>query len=91
MPQDIQDTFSAKWEGKRFGQVTTGLIAAAGQEGNIDKLKKAGKTLDAALDTSMVNAAASIVTSLAKNITGDQITANDLFAGISGVVRNPNV
>ena len=91
MPQDIQDTFSAKWEGKKFGQVTTGLIAAAGQEGNIDKLKKAGKTLDAALDTSMVNAAASIVTSLAKNITGDQITANDLFAGISGVVRNPNV
>ena len=47
--------------------------------------------MDAALDTSMVNAAASIVTSLAKNITGDQITANDLFAGISGVVRNPNV
>ncbi len=91
MPQDIQDAFSAKWEGKKFGQVTTGLIAAAGQEGNINKLKKAGNTLDAALDTSMVNTAAALVTGLAKNITGDQISANDLFAGISGVVRNPNV
>ena len=91
MPQDIQDTFSAKWEGKKFGQVTTGLIAAVGQEGNINKLKSAGDTLDNALKKSMVEAGASIVSGLAKKITGDTISANDLFAGISGVVRNPNV
>ena len=91
MPQDIQDAFSAKWEGKKFGQITTGLIAAAGQEGNINKLKKAGDTLDTALDKSMVESAASIVTGLAQKITGDTISAGDLFAGISGVVRNPNV
>ena len=91
MPQDIQDTFAAKWEGKKFGQITTGLISAAGQEGNINKLKKAGQTLDTALDKSMVEAAASIVTGLAQKITGDTITAGDLFGGISGVARNPNV
>ena len=91
MPQDIQDTFAAKWEGKKFGQITTGLISAAGQEGNINKLKKAGDTLDTALENSMVNAAAAIVTGLAKRITGDTITAGDLFGGISGVARNPNV
>jgi len=91
MPQDIQDSFAAKWEGKKFGQITTGLIASAGQEGNINKLKKAGDTLDTALDKSMVEAAASIVTGLAQRITGDTITAGDLFGGISGVARNPNV
>ena len=91
MPQDIQDAFSAKWEGKKFGQITTGIIAAAGQEGNINKLKKAGDTLDASLEKSMVEAAASIVSGLATKITGDTISAGDLFAGISGVVRNPNV
>ena len=91
MPQDIQDAFSAKWEGKKFGQITTGLISAAGQEGNINKLKKAGDTLDTALEKSMVEAAASIVTGLAQKITGDTITAGDLFGGISGVARNPNV
>ena len=91
MPQDIQDAFAAKWEGKKFGQITTGLISAAGQEGNINKLKKAGQTLDTALDKSMVEAAASIVTGLAQKITGDTITAGDLFGGISGVARNPNV
>ena len=91
MPQDIQDAFSAKWEGKKFGQITTGIITAAGQEGNINKLKSAGDTLDNALKKSMVEAGASIVSGLAKKITGDTISANDLFAGISGVVRNPNV
>ena len=91
MPQDIQDAFSAKWEGKKFGALTTGIIAAAGQEGSIEKLKKAGNTLDKALDKSMVESAASIVTGLAQKITGDQISAGDLFGGISGVVRNPNV
>ena len=91
MPQDIQDAFSAKWEGKKFGALTTGIIAAAGQEGSIEKLKSAGKTLDKALDKTMVESAAKIVTGLASKITGDQISAGDLFAGISGVVRNPNV
>jgi len=91
MPQDIQDAFAAKWEGKKFGQITTGLLASAGQDGNIDKLKSAGKTLDTALKKSMVESAASIVTGLAQKITGDTISAGDLFGGISGVARNPNV
>ena len=91
MPQDIQDAFAAKWEGKKFGQITTGLLASAGQEGNIDKLKTAGKTLDATLKKSMVESAASIVTGLAQKITGDTISAGDLFCCISGVARNPNV
>ena len=91
MPQDIQDAFAAKWEGKKFGQITTGLLASAGQDGNIKKLKEAGKTLDKALEKSMVESAASIVTGLAQRITGDTISAGDLFGGISGVARNPNV
>ncbi len=91
MPQDIQDAFAAKWEGKKFGQITTGLLAAAGQDGNIKKLKTLGKTLDKTLEKSMVESAASIVTGLAQRITGDTISAGDLFGGISGVARNPNV
>ena len=91
MPQDIQDAFAAKWEGKKFGQITTGLLASAGQDGNIKKLKTLGKTLDKTLEKSMVESAASIVTGLAQRITGDTISAGDLFGGISGVARNPNV
>ena len=91
MPQDIQDAFAAKWEGKKFGAMTTGMIASAGMEGTTDKINKLGKTLNQQLEKTQVEAAAAIVTGLAQKITGDTISAGDLFGGISGVARNPNV
>ena len=36
-------------------------------------------------------AASLIVTNLAKGITGDTINTGDIFGGISGAIRNPNV
>jgi hypothetical protein len=92
MPQDVQDTFSAKWQGKKFGALTTGMLAAAGAEGNIKKITELSKSVGQAVgDRGTVNAAAAIVSGLAEKITGDSISANDLFTGISGVARNPNV
>ena len=91
MPQDVTDTFAAKWEGKKFGAMTTGMIAAAGQTGNMNKINQGARTVKKAIGKGSVEAAASIVSGLAQKITGDTITAGDLFAGISGVARNPNV
>ena len=92
MPQDIQDAFSAKWQGKKFGAMTTGLLAAAGQEGAADKLQDAANAMASQiLKRGTVEAAAAAVTKLAGKITGDSISASDLFGGISGVARNPNV
>ena len=92
MPQDIQDTFTAKWEGKKFGALTTGMIASAGQTGLVSKLQEQAKDLSSKLDgKAQVEAAASVVSGLAQKITGDSISAGDLFGGISGVARNPNV
>ena len=90
MPQDIQDQFAAKWEGKKFGNLTTGIVTAAGQEKAVEKLEKLGQTMGSTLKRGSVEAAASVVTGLAQSITGDSISANDLFGGISGVARNPN-
>ena len=90
MPQDIQDGFSAKWQGKKFGALTTGMLAAAGAEG-VEKIEELSKSVGESIGRGTVNAAASIVTNLAQKITGDTISANDLFTGISGVARNPNV
>ena len=91
MPQDIQDSFSAKWEGKKFGNTTAGIIASAGRAGSVEKIKSLTKSAKGVLDRAGVEAAAEVVTGLAEKITGDQITAGDLFGGISGVARNPNV
>ncbi len=92
MPQDIQDVYSAKWEGKKFGAMTTGMIASAGRTGMVNKLQEQAKSLGNQLgEKGQVEAAAAVVSGLAQKITGDSISAGDLFGGISGVARNPNV
>ena len=91
MPDDIQDAYKADWEGKAFGSITAGILASAGREGVGNKLKTALKTAQKTAANLPVNAAASIITNLAKGITGDQINASDVFGGISGVIKNPNV
>ena len=91
MPDDIQDAYKADWEGKAFGSATAGILGAAGQEGIGKKLNKALSTAAGAGNRLGVNAAASVITSLAKGVTGDTITASDVFSGISGVIKNPNV
>ena len=91
MPSDIQDAYKADWQGKAFGSITSGLLAAAGTEGVGNKLKSALKTANSAAQNLPVNAAAGLITNLAKGVTGDQINASDVFGGISGVIKNPNV
>ena len=91
MPQDVQDAFAAKWDGKKFGALTTGLVAAAGQNETKGKLKNIVDSATTALNRGTANAAAEMVTKLANTITGDTISTGDVFGGISGVARNPNV
>ena len=91
MPQDLTDTFAAKWQGKKFGALTTGVISAAGAGQRDKKLNDVVKAATEAFDRGAANAAAEIVTKLANKITGDTISTGDVFGGISGVARNPNV
>ena len=91
MPQDVQDAFAAKWEGKKFGALTTGVISAAGSGTRGQKLDNVVKAATEAFDRGGANAAAQIVTGLANKITGDTISTGDVFGGISGVARNPNM
>ena len=90
MPDNISTTFGAEWEGKSFGTVATGILQSAAAEGNIEKIKRASGVGANALQKAPAEAAASIITNLAKGITGDQINTGDIFGGIAGVIRNPN-
>ena len=91
MPSDIQDAYKADWEGKAFGSTAAGILSSAGAEGTKNKLKTLLKAGNRALAAVPVNAAAATITNLAKGITGDQISESDVFSGISGVIKNPNV
>ena len=90
MPSDVQDAYKADWQGKAFGGATAGILAAAGAEGFGRKIEDTFKQLGESIGRAPVNAAAAAITGLSSSITGDSITTDDVFGGISGVVRNPN-
>ena len=60
MPQDVTDTFAAKWEGKKFGALSTGVISAAGSGSRDKKLENVVKAATEAFDRGGANAAAEI-------------------------------
>ena len=91
MPDDISDTLKADWEGKAFGSTTAGILSSAGTDGIVEKLKQAGNETGKGLSKAPVELAASLITNLAKGITGDSINTGDVFGSIDGVIRNPNV
>lgn len=91
MPDDVQDAYRSNWEGKQFGSITAGVLAAAGKDGTAAKLKSLAETGLNAGNRLAVNAAAAAVSTLAKSITGDSISNQDVFASVGGVIRNPNV
>ena len=91
MPDDISDTLKADWQGKAFGSTTAGLLSASAADGNIEKIKSLSNLTGGTIKRAPVELAASLVTNLAKGITGDTINTGDIFGGISGAIRNPNV
>ena len=90
MPDDVQDAFKADWQGKAFGASTAGKLSAVAAEGTNKKLEKLFKNLGSDIANLEINAASAAITKLASGFSGDAITADDVFGGISGVVRNPN-
>ena len=90
MPDDISDTLSAGWEGKSFGNLTGSILSAAARKGTLKKLEQGFNVAVNQIKKAPAEAAAALATSLAKSITGDQITTGDVFGTVSGVIRNPN-
>lgn len=91
MPSDVQDAYKADWEGKAFGTTSSAILSNSAAEGFVDKIKNFAKTSAKGLEKAPTELAASLISNLAKGITGDAISSGDVFGGISGVVRNPNV
>lgn len=87
MPDDVSDTFKADWEGKAVGAGTAGILAAAGAQ---NKLDEGLKQIASGLGRLPVSQAAKAIQSLASNVGGDALGVDDVFGGISGVIRNPN-
>ena len=92
MPPDISTSFAADWGGKEMGNAAAGLVAASANTQAGD----AAGVIDNAL-AGMLNVGAlsqSVAARLTKEIaaaSGTQLTMNDVLAGTTGTILNPNV
>jgi len=89
MPEDISTGFKANWGGKAFSNIGAAALRAAGAKG----FQKITNTTDAISEASQRLYALGGAAALRKtiqSITGDSISNNDVFGGISGAILNPN-
>ena len=92
MPPDISTSFAADWGGKEMGNAAAGIMKASS---NIQAGDMAGLT-DSVL-SGMLNVGAlsqSVAARITKSIasmSGTSMTMNDVLAGTTGTILNPNV
>ena len=91
MPEDISTGYRASWSGKKFSNIAAGALATAGAK---DPIKMVANALGGAKDTFeqiVPNLANKTIRETISAITGESISADDVFGATRGVVLNPNV
>ena len=89
MPEDISASYKANWTGKAFSNIARDAMEAASADGwgKIDGLTR---SVDGLLKRSKALAGAQAIRTATQKITGDTLSNDDVFGGISGVILNPN-
>lgn len=89
MPEDISTGFKANWGGKAVSNIGANTLRAAGAEG-FKKIAGAGKVIDDATQNLLALTGSAALRKSIQSITGDSLSNNDVFGGISGAILNPN-
>ena len=92
MPPDISTSFAAEWGGKEMGNAAAGLMSAAantiaGDTAGVIDNAAAGFLNMGALPQST----AARITKKIAEMSGTNLTMNDVLAGTTGTILNPNV
>ena len=83
MPEDISSTYNQKWGGADFSSFAAGLLSVPGTQVN---LKNAIDTGIGQIKTTTYRA----IQELTNNLSGSNISLNQVLGGISGTIQNPN-
>ena len=92
MPPDISTSFAADWGGKEMGNAAAGLVAASANTQAGDMAGLTDSVLSGMLNVGALSqsVAARITKSIAA-MSGTSMTMNDVLAGTTGTILNPNV
>lgn len=91
MPEDIATGYRTQWSGKKFGNFTANVLKTAGSDNIFEGIKNAFGTANQGLDNILPQTTNKIIQETIATITGDSISADDIFATTRGVILNPNV
>ena len=93
MPEGVSASYKANWDGKKFGNIAAGVLAASGSGANGDVLGLLGKlaqTTDDATKRLPAQAGANVISAIIGGITGDSVSTSDIFSAVGGQILNPN-
>lgn len=89
MPEDISSSYKANWTGKAFSNVARDAMEAASQ-GGWSKVEGLSDGVNNLMKRSKALVGAQAIRTATQTITGDTLSNDDVFGGISGVILNPN-
>ena len=91
MPEDISTGYKANWSGKAFSNIAADALATAGSKDINEGIQNTLAAANTAINQAIPNAMNFAIRKTISKITGESVSANDLFAATRGVILNPNV
>jgi hypothetical protein len=90
MPEDVSTGFRANWDGKSMSNLATDGLRAMGQRGLGNKVAAGATAINNLIDKTGPLAGAAALQAATTKLTGDSLSYDDIFGGISGAIFNPN-
>ena len=91
MPQDISTGYRTQWSGKKFSNVARGALVTAGSDNILEMITEAGTAVARDKEKVIPNVANKMIRESITKITGEDISADEVFSSTRGVIVNPNV
>jgi hypothetical protein len=91
MPEDISTGYKANWSGKAFSNIGRDIMATAGSTNLGETIQNGLNLAGDSMSQLIHNTGEKTISGTISKITGEQVTNNDVFGGLRGVIINPNV
>ena len=91
MPEDISTGYKANWSGKAFSNLGKDVMASFGSTDFGQLVQNSLNFAGDAASMGIHNIGGKTIGGVISKITGEQISNNDIFGGLRGVILNPNV
>ena len=91
MPQDLSTGYRAQWTGKKFSNLGANMLKTIGSKNPLEGLESAANSARDAVNNLIPQATNKAIQETIGRITGDSLSADDIFGSTRGVILNPNV